>query len=122
MLAWNKFQRGKIKKIDVCAFEVHLEDNLFALRESLSAGTYCHGPYEHFFVNDPKRRYISKAAIRDRIVHQAVVQIIEPLFEKRFIFDSYLGILSHGSNYKMQKCLREKVQRNLSSRTQNFKI
>lgn len=89
MLAWRKFSRGKMANRDVAMFAGQLEDNIFTLHDKLSSGNYQHDPYEHFFVHDPKRRYISKASVKDRLVHQSVVQVIEPLFERQFIFDSY---------------------------------
>lgn len=46
-------------------------------------------PYESFYVNDPKRRHIHKASVRDRVVHQAIFRVLYPIFDKKFIFDSY---------------------------------
>lgn len=51
--------------------------------------TYRHGNYTAFTVQDPKTRRIHKAAVRDRIVHQLLVDILEPVFEPRFIYDSF---------------------------------
>ena len=47
-------------------------------------GTYEPGAYRHFYVFEPKQRKISAAPFRDRVIHHAVVQVLEPLFEKRF--------------------------------------
>ena len=69
--AWESFQRGKRSRQDVQRFWRRLESNIFALRRELISGTYTHGVYESFFVNDPKPRHIRKAQVRDRIVHQA---------------------------------------------------
>lgn len=74
---------------DVLAFNRHLEDNIFDLYYALRDGTYKHGSYESFYVNDPKRRHIHKASIRDRLLHHAVVRVIEPFFDPTFIFDSW---------------------------------
>ncbi|HCC83414.1 TPA: hypothetical protein DEP96_01030 [Candidatus Uhrbacteria bacterium] len=70
-------------------FERHLEDDIFALHEELTSGVYHHSPYEQFTVHDPKQRTIHKAVVRDRVVHQAIINIIEPIFEPLFIFDSF---------------------------------
>lgn len=78
-----------MRKQEVRIFSARLEDELFELHHELRVGIYRHGPYEHFFVHDPKRRFISKASVKDRVVHQAVVQAIEPIFERHFIHDSY---------------------------------
>ena len=74
---------------DVLSFGRHLEDNIFDLYYALRDGTYKHGGYESFYVNDPKRRHIHKASIRDRLLHHALVRVIEPFFERTFIFDSW---------------------------------
>ncbi|MDP3771719.1 MAG: reverse transcriptase/maturase family protein [bacterium] len=80
------------------AFERHLERNLFDLQDVLLAGSYRHGPYRAFTVHDPKVRAIHKATVRDRVVHQAVVSAIEPLFERRFIDDSYSCRVGKGTH------------------------
>mgnify|MGYP001994278931 CR=1 FL=1 len=88
-LAWNKFRRGKRARPDVMDYELRLEDNTFYLQDELLSGRYHHDAYEPFVVHDPKRRQIHKASVKDRVVHQAVFNIIESMFEKRFIYDSY---------------------------------
>lgn len=87
--AWKEFRRGKTGKKDVQAFELRLEDEVFVLHEELKNGTYAHGSYVSFYVCDPKRRHIHKPAVRDRLVHHAVFRVIEPLFERGFIFDAW---------------------------------
>lgn len=76
-----------MQKRDVQEFGWTLEDEIFRLHEDLKSGTYVHGPYESFYVCDPKRRHIHKPAVRDRLVHHAVVRVIDPLFDPTFIFD-----------------------------------
>ncbi len=87
--AWNEFKRGKRKKKDVSQFELRLEENLFELHEELRSKTYRHGPYEDFYVCDPKRRHIHKASVRDRVMHQALFRVLYKVFDKHFIYDSY---------------------------------
>ena len=45
--------------------------------------------YRSFLVHDPKRRLISAAPFRDRVVHHALMNVIGPLLERSFIDDSY---------------------------------
>ncbi|MBI4449504.1 group II intron reverse transcriptase domain-containing protein [Candidatus Uhrbacteria bacterium] len=94
----------------VAQFAMHIENDLFALHAELRSGSYRHGPYEQFIVHDPKRRWINKASVRDRIVHQAIVQVIEPIFERTFIFDSYssrIGKGTHACRERMAQFLRQ---------------
>ena len=47
------------------------------------------GPaYTSFYIHEPKRRLISAAPFRDRVVHHALCNVIEPIFDRSFIFDS----------------------------------
>ncbi len=87
--AWKGFLRGKRDKKDVQIFSLHLMDNILSLHTDLATRAYQHGEYESFFVNDPKRRHIHKACVRDRLVHHAVYRILYTLFDRRFISDSY---------------------------------
>jgi retron-type reverse transcriptase len=70
-------------------FAFHVEKELFLLQKELSENTYVPGDYFYFTIQDPKERVISVAQFRDRVVHHALVNILEPIYEKRFIFDSY---------------------------------
>jgi len=88
-LAWQEFIIGKKSKIDVQQFERNLMDHIVELNSELVNHTYRHGGYESFYVNDPKRRHIHKASVRDRLLHHAVYRILYPFFDKTFISDSY---------------------------------
>lgn len=113
--AWARFSDGKRSKADVMAFELRLEDNLFSLRDSLFSGEYRHDPYEPFTIFDPKKRRIHKATVKDRVVHQAIVNMIEPLFERRFIHDSYscrIGKGTHAAVDRLRTFLRQASRNN----------
>lgn len=88
-LAWKEFIVGKKKKADVIEFSRNLMDHIVELHEQLVNGTYCHGGYKSFYINDPKRRHIHKASVRDRLLHHAVYRILYPFFDKTFISDSF---------------------------------
>lgn len=87
--AYARARRGKQKREQIERFGWNLEANIQTLRAEVLGGTYVHGPYRHFIVTDAKRREIKAAPFRDRVVHQAVVAALEPIFERRFIFDTY---------------------------------
>lgn len=112
---WRKFSKGKHSKSDVQAFERHLEENIFEIQESLSTGRYKHGSYEPFIVHDPKSRQIHKASVTDRLVHQAVIDIIESFFESRFIFDSFScrkGKGTHAGVARLRQFLKQASNNN----------
>ncbi|MFH0754426.1 MAG: reverse transcriptase/maturase family protein [Candidatus Omnitrophota bacterium] len=81
--------KGKRKSAEVSFFNFRMEKEIEALHHSLVSGKYCHGGYGLFKIYDPKEREIAKAPFRDRVVHHAVHDVIEPLIDKKFIFDSY---------------------------------
>jgi len=87
--AWKTFRKGKQSKKDVALFELTLEDALFDLHNALLLGGWRPTPYTVFLIHDPKLRRIHKASVRDRILYQAVYQILYQIFDKNFIFDSY---------------------------------
>lgn len=70
-------------------FGFELETQLLQLQDELRGGTYRPGPYRTFEIFEPKRRMISAAPFRDRVVHHALCNVLEPIFERTFIHDSY---------------------------------
>ena len=87
--AWDKFKNGKRNKKDVQRFEWNLEENIFKLHRELKGKTYRHSDYISFNISDPKPRNIHKAQVRDRILHHAVFQVLNPIFEAGFISASF---------------------------------
>ena len=87
-LAFKAARKGKRSRGDVAEFEFNLEENLLSLQAELRDGTYQPGGYTSFTIHDPKRCLISAAPFRDRVVHHALCNIIEPLFEHKFIFET----------------------------------
>ena len=81
--------RGKKNRQPVAAFYFHLETELLQLERELLGDSYCPRPYRSFWVHEPKQRRICAADVRDRVVHHAIVRVLEPHFEAYFIHDTY---------------------------------
>jgi RNA-directed DNA polymerase len=96
-LAYRRARKGKTLKSYVIEFEKNLEENILQIRVELLMLTYKPKPLETFILRDPKTRKISKADFRDRVVHHAVCNIIEPSFDRVFIHDSYANRISKGT-------------------------
>lgn len=113
-IAWYEFRKGKKNKKDVVLFERYLEDNLFQLHYELKNKTYRHGPYESFYVSDPKRRHIHKASVRDRVIHHLLYTHLYELFDRHFIYDSYSCRLNKGTHKGVDrlKIFTRKVSKN----------
>lgn len=90
----------------VLKFGFSLEENLLALKRELGRKTYQHGGYREFTVVEAKMRTIKAAPFRDRVVHHALCNVIEPIFERGFIFDSYAcrkGKGTHAAVRRLEK-------------------
>lgn len=96
-LAYRKARKRKTLKPYVVEFEKNLGQELQALHNELSNFTYQPQPLKKFIVRDPKTRVIHASAFRDRVVYHALVNIIEPIFEKIFINDSYASRKNKGT-------------------------
>src|SRR3989344_892295 len=115
-LCWDEFRKEKQKKRDVLEFERHLEDNIFELHRQLENQAYRHGPYITFHIWDPKHRVISKATVRDRLVHHLIFNELYRIFDPKFIYHSYASRLDKGTHLAVNNlaiALR-KVSRNNS--------
>lgn len=104
LLAFRNASRGKRKNGNVAAFEHRLEDNLWQLHAELQQQKYHPGGYHSFFIHDPKRRLISAAPFRDRVVHHALCQLIQPPFERSFIAYSFANRVGKGTHAARQQC------------------
>jgi retron-type reverse transcriptase len=90
--------RGKRGKAMPAAFMAGLEREILKLERELRSGTYRPGGYVEIRVEDPKPRIVSAAPFRDRVVHHGLCAVIEPIFERGFIFDSYANRIGKGTH------------------------
>jgi len=103
LLAARQAQRGKRFRENVLAFNYNRERELLQLHQALKTQTYKPGKYQTFQVYSPKPRLISAAPYRDRVVHHALCNIILPIFERSFIFDSYANRLGFGTHRALRR-------------------
>ena len=96
--AASRAAAGKRRGPGPAAFLANLETEVLALERELRAGTWRPGGYVSFEVRDPKRRMISAAPFRDRVVHHAVHAVIAPLFERGFIGHTYANRAGKGTH------------------------
>ncbi|NIR90838.1 MAG: RNA-directed DNA polymerase [Gammaproteobacteria bacterium] len=96
LLAYRKARRGKRARPGVAEFELGLERNLLALQDELVTGRYRPGAYRQFTIYERKPRLITAAPFRDRVLHHAVMNVIEAPIDRRFIHDSYACRIGKG--------------------------
>lgn len=108
-LAFTNASRGKSSRKEVREFASNLEENLTALRDDLINKTFTTSKYKKFIKYEPKRREIFKLPFRDRIVHWAVMLVVEPIWVSTLTTDTYSCIKNRGIHdclHKLQNDLR----------------
>jgi RNA-directed DNA polymerase len=82
--AYYQARKNKRTRIKLLKFELNFEDRLIGIGKQLKDGTYKPKQYHQFLVYEPKVRQISAPALIDRIVHHAIINIIEQVFDRQF--------------------------------------
>ena len=115
--AYYDCRSNKRKTANALAFEMNYEANLFKLYEEINNGTYTPGRSITFVVEKPVKREIFAADFRDRIVHHLIINKLNPLFEKQFIYDSYSCRVNKGTHFGIKR-----VTRFIRQCSQNYKL
>ncbi len=89
LTATHKAAQGKRQRPEVAAFLADLPARLGALGEAILNGTAPLGEFRRFLIHDPKRRVIHAAAFPDRVLHHAILNRAEPVFERTLVASSY---------------------------------
>jgi len=81
--------RGKREVAGVARFLERIEPRLLALQRELAGQTWRPGVTASFVVRDPKVRTITVAPFEDRVVHHALIDVLEPWLERRMVGESF---------------------------------
>jgi retron-type reverse transcriptase len=101
--AYLKAKKNKRYNPNVLVFFGNLTANLLEIKKEIETETYVHGKYREFIVNESKKRKIRAPAFRDRVVHHALCNVLIPIFEKSFIYNSYACRKEKGSHKAIKK-------------------
>jgi len=114
LLAFRKARKGKSKKWYVKRFEADLDNELALLKRELEEQTYEPRPLKRFVIRDPKTRVIHASHFRDRVVHHALCNVLEPIFDRTFIHDSYANRKGKGGLAALDRfdCFKRKASGN----------
>jgi len=96
--AYFDCRKNKRNTINALRFETDYEYNLIALCDELNSNTWHPGRSIAFIINKPVKREIFAADFRDRVVHHWLINQLNPLFEKTFIYDSYASRKGRGAH------------------------
>lgn len=108
--AYNKARKGKRYRKDVLIFTKDKEENLETVRNDILGLSYEPSEYRYFKVYEPKERQIMALPFYDRVVQHAINNVLEPIFNQRFIFHSYACRKTkgmHAASDKLQAWLYE---------------
>lgn len=103
-----KAAKGKQQRPDVQQFMARLDNNLQQLSDNLLQDNAPLGHYREFYIHDPKLRLITAACFPDRILHHAIMNLAEPVFERTLITHTYACRPNKGVHKAVQQ-----VQKNL---------
>jgi retron-type reverse transcriptase len=113
-LADEKARKGKLRSHGVLKHDKNRDENILKLREALLNQTFRTSKYEVFTIWEPKEREIYRLPyFPDRIVHHAVMNVLEPIWVSIFTEDTYSCIKNkgiHAAAKKVRKVLREDPQ------------
>ncbi|MEA2049647.1 MAG: reverse transcriptase domain-containing protein [Campylobacterota bacterium] len=96
--------KGKKSKKYVAKFWLNEDKEINSIHKQLLNKSYRFGTYKEFTINDNGvQRKISAAPFKDRVVHHAITNILEPIFEPSFIYDSYANRKGKGTLKALQR-------------------
>lgn len=98
--------RGKRGSHAVARFLADLEPECLGLQRALADGTWEPGPASRFEIHDPKRRTITAAPFADRVVHHAVMDVLEPVLDRRMVDASYACRRGKGTHAALRRARR----------------
>lgn len=101
--AYEDCRANKRGTINALAFELDYEQELLQLRDEINSGTYSPGRSIAFIVDKPVKREIFAADFRDRVVHHLIINKLNPIFEKNFIYDSYACRKGRGTHFGIKR-------------------
>ncbi len=102
-LAYFDCRKNKRNKLDALRFEIGFEKELIMLWKEINNGSYEISPLDVFISDKPVKREIFAAQFRDRIVHHLIINKVNHLFEKEFIYDTYSCRKGKGTHFGIKR-------------------
>jgi len=105
-------RKGKAYYTEVQEVDRNVDFYIRELQLMILSKKFTTSKYEVFKISEPKERMISKLPyFPDRIVHHAIMQVLQPIWDKTCIYDSYAAIPGkgiHAGYYRLKKFLRDR--------------
>ena len=100
---WRKAKLNKSSSIRIQSFGDDPMRHILTIQERLRAGNYKFGPYKSFTVQEKKFRHVVDAPMKDRIVHWMLYRHLLPIWQPRFIADTYGNLPGRGTHAAVQR-------------------
>ncbi|AIM37412.1 reverse transcriptase [Sphingobacterium sp. ML3W] len=110
LLADKIARKGKSRQSGVINFDKNYDQNIADIYRELITKTYKTSTYRYETIYEPKERQIAILPYRDRIVHHAIMNILEPVFVSLFTADTYSCIKGRGV-HKASYALRDALKK-----------
>lgn len=110
-LAEKNARKGKKYQKQIREFSKNRDNNILELHNALRNEEYKVSKYSVFTIFDKKERQIFVLPYKDRVIQHAILQIINPIFNKCFISQTYSCIKNkgiHKAYYRLKKYLKDK--------------
>jgi len=88
-LAFSNAAKGKRSHADVRSFGDHLPERIKQMSHLLRDGEFPLGRFHQFLIRDPKERVITAPCFDERVLHHAIMNVCEPVFDRWLINDTY---------------------------------
>jgi len=88
-LAFHKAARGRRGQAVVQEFASRLDDHVAAMSRAIREGTFPVGRFQQFVIHDPKQRVITAPCFDERVLHHAIMNVCEPVMDRRLIDDTF---------------------------------
>lgn len=113
LLADKIARRGKSKQSGIKSFDKNFEQNIADIYRELATKTYKTSEYTTRVIRERKERLISILPYRDRVVHHAIMNVLESMFVATFTADTYSCIKGrgiHAASSALEKALQNKSE------------
>ncbi len=104
-LAFSKAAKGKSTRADVLAYRRDLDRHLGDLQRRIRDQDVEVGNYRYFTIYEPKMRTICAAPFSERVLHHAIMNVLEPVLERFQIHDSYACRPGKGTDAALRRSL-----------------
>lgn len=110
LLADQRARKNKLRQRGIIKFDKNFDQNIADIYRELVTKTYKTSKYTTRTIYESKERIISILPYRDRIVHHAIMNVLEPMFVSTFTADTYSCIKGkgvHKASLKVEQYLRD---------------